>query len=47
VQWQSVTPEEDKNLALEILSAAGVEAEISRQDLSMEDAFVHYIGTGG
>jgi len=43
VQWQSRAAETDMATAQALLSAAGVEAEVSVQPLTMEEAFIYFI----
>jgi ABC-2 type transport system ATP-binding protein len=47
VQWRSLRPDEDMALARARLAEAGLGAELSRQDLSMEEAFVDFIERAG
>jgi hypothetical protein len=44
VQWQSRAAETDVATAQALLSASGVEAAVSVQPLTMEEAFIYFIG---
>jgi ABC-2 type transport system ATP-binding protein len=47
IRWRSRRPDDDVAIARALLAEAGVAAELSRQDLSMEDAFVDFIEHAG
>ena len=43
IQWQSRAPDVDVAAAESALRAAGIEARVSAQPLTMEEAFIHFI----
>jgi len=43
IQWQSRTTDADVTMAGTLLRAAGVEATVSAQPLTMEEAFIYFI----
>lgn len=43
VQWQSTSPEDDMKLARKRLADAGIDAQVSLQELTMEETFVSYM----
>jgi ABC-2 type transport system ATP-binding protein len=47
IRWRSRCPDEDAATARALLGEAGLSAELSRQDLSIEDAFVDFIEHAG
>jgi ABC-2 type transport system ATP-binding protein len=47
IQWRSLRPDEDVAAARAVLGEAGLAAELSQQELSMEDAFVDFIERAG
>jgi ABC-2 type transport system ATP-binding protein len=47
IRWRSRRPDEDASTARALLGEAGLSAELSRQDLSIEDAFVDFIEHAG
>jgi ABC-2 type transport system ATP-binding protein len=47
IRWRSQRPDEDAATARALLGEAGLAAELTRQDLSIEDAFVDFIEHAG
>lgn len=47
IQWQSPEPEPDIEITRAMLAEAGIEARVSRQGLTMEEAFVHFVEQAG
>lgn len=43
IQWQSPQPENDSEAARAMLAEASIDASVSRQGLTMEEAFVHFV----
>ncbi len=44
IQWQSAESEADMERARQLLAAGGIEAKVGRQGLTMEEAFVSFMG---
>ncbi|HSE93631.1 MAG TPA: ATP-binding cassette domain-containing protein [Methylomirabilota bacterium] len=47
IRWQSVQPDHDIHRARQVLAAAGIEASVGTQPLSMEDTFVSVLRVAG
>jgi len=47
VRWQSAQPERDTARARDVLTAAGIDADVTTRPLSMDDTFVAIVGGTG